>query len=346
MAGALVVGGVVGGFIGANTAGAGTTAAGVGTTAAGACSVSAVAAHDLPSVVTVSVRNGTTGGTGSGELIDTKGNILTNNHVISAAATGGSISVVYYNGESATATLVGRDPQADVAVIHVDNPAAKPIAIGSSSDLLIGEPVIAIGSPLGLNGSVTSGIVSATDRTVEVPGDNGQTAVLASAIQTDAAINPGNSGGALVDCAGKLIGVPSAGALAPSTEPNGATSTGNIGLGFAIPVDTAMKIADQLISTGTVHHAYFGMSAATIPAGDSADSGGGIYVQEVAPGGPAAGAGLAAGDVITEINGQKATGSDQLLALTITQNPGDKVKVTYQRGGSTADTTLTLGSQP
>jgi putative serine protease PepD len=178
-------------------------------------------------------------GTGSGEVIRSDGYILTNNHVISiAAASGGSVEVQFSDGQVESATITGRDPQTDLAVLKVETSRQlKVIALGSSSSVQVGEPVVAIGAPLGLSGTVTSGIVSALNRTVQVPGDNDSTALLVSAVQTDASINPGNSGGALVDCAGKLVGVPTAGATVPS--PSGESGGGSIGLGFAIPVDLA-----------------------------------------------------------------------------------------------------------
>jgi putative serine protease PepD len=312
------------------------------------CNSTAVAEKTLPSIVTISVRNGTTGGTGSGEVIRSDGYIMTNNHVISAAATGGTIEVQFSDGETVPATLTGRDPKADLAVIKVESqPHLQVIPFGSSSEVVIGEPVVALGAPLGLSNTVTSGIVSSLDRTVEVPSDNGTTAILASAIQTDAAINPGNSGGALVDCSGKLIGVPSAGAVAPSTGPGGG-STGSIGIGFAIPADVAKPITDEIIATGTVTHSYFGIAVITLPSSAAKELGlnGGIYVQQVVPGGPSASAGLQAGDIITELNGAPATSSEQLEALTITQRPGDVVTVGYWRNGHTATTKVTLGAQP
>jgi putative serine protease PepD len=331
---------VVIGLVAANTSSSKVNAVG--------CNSTAVANKALPSIVTISVRNGTTGGTGSGEVIRSDGYIMTNNHVIAAAASGGTIDVQFADGQTVPATLTGRDPKADLAVVKVDGQPSLPvIPFGSSSQVVIGEPVVALGAPLGLSNTVTSGIVSALDRTVEVPSDNGTTAVLASAIQTDAAINPGNSGGSLVDCSGKLIGVPSAGAVAPSTGPGGG-STGSIGIGFAIPVDVAKAITDEIIATGTVTHAYFGIAVITLPSSAAKEIGlnGGIYVQQVVPGGPSADAGLQAGDIITELNGTPATSSEQLEALTITEKPGDVVTVGYWRNGHTATTKVTLGTQP
>jgi putative serine protease PepD len=298
--------------------------------------------------VTITARKGATGGTGSGEVIRSDGYILTNNHVISVAVEGGTIEVLFNNGKTVPATLTGRDPKSDLAVVKVNGQPSLPvIPFGSSSEVVVGEPAVALGAPLGLSNTVTTGIVSALDRTVEVPSDNGQTAILASAIQTDAAINPGNSGGSLVDCSAKLIGVPSAGAVAPNPGLGGG-STGSIGLGFAIPVDVAKSVSDQIIATGTVTHAYFGISVVTMPQSAAKQLGltGGLYVQSVVPGGPSADAGLRAGDIITKLNGEPATSSDQLAALTITQKPGDVVTVTYLRDGQSAVTKVTLGVEP
>jgi putative serine protease PepD len=343
---ALLVGGVIGGAIVATNRSTAKPTRAAATESV--CSATDVAEKNLPSVVTISVTKGATGGTGSGEVIRKDGYILTNNHVISLAAEGGEITVLFNDGKTAPAKLTGRDPKADLAVIKVDGMSSlPPIPFGSSKDVVVGQPVVALGAPLGLSNTVTSGIVSALNRTVQVPGDNGQTALLVSAVQTDAAINPGNSGGALVNCEGQLIGVPSAGAVAPSAGPGGG-STGSIGLGFAIPVDLAKAISDEIIATGTVTHAYFGVSVLTVPASMAMASGheGGIYIQSVAPGGPAESAGLQAGDVITAIDGQPATSADQLAAVTIAKRPGDTITVDYVRAGQSKSTKLTLGAQP
>ena len=312
-----------------------------------ACQVTTVANDVLPSVVTIAASGSAGSGTGSGEMIKSDGYILTNNHVISAAANGGSVKVLFADGTTASATIVGRDVLTDLAVLKVQPPSGlKPISFGSSASLRIGQPVVALGAPLGLSGTVTSGIVSALDRTVEVPGENDRSALLVSAIQTDAAINPGNSGGALVNCDGQLIGVPTAGAVVPSAS--GEASGGSIGLGFAIPVDLAQPIANEIISTGRVTHAFFGVEAIPIPAHAAAQAGvpEGLFVAAVVPGGPAAQAGLAHGDVITKIDGEPARSTVQLAKLTLTKTPGDTVPVTYYRSGRSHDVNIRLGSQP
>jgi putative serine protease PepD len=349
---ALVVGGVVGGVIVAATTpsasgapSSSSTAGTAGSSTVSACAVTPVADEVIPSVVTIAASGSGGGGsgTGSGEVIRSDGYILTNNHVISIAANGGSVQVLFAGGQTEAATITGRDPQTDLAVLHVQpSHALKVIALGSSATVKVGEPVVAIGAPLGLSGTVTSGIISALDRTVEVPSDNDSLALLVSALQTDASINPGNSGGALVNCAGQLIGVPTAGATVPNS------GGGSIGLGFAIPVDLAKAIADEIITTGRVTHAYFGMATLPIPPAAAAQAGvpEGLYVQAVTPGGPAATAGLRAQDVITTIDGEPATSNLQLQELTLTKKPGDTVSIGYSRAGQSATATITLGAQP
>ena len=348
---ALLVGGGLGAGI-ASAANSSTSTPAASTTVSGAssgqgsvCNVTSVANQVIPSVVTISARGAEGGGTGSGEVIKSGGYILTNNHVIAIAANGGSVEVQFSDGQTAPATIVGRDPQTDLAVLKVDTSAKlKVIAIGSSSSVVIGQAAVVIGAPLGLSGTVTSGIVSALDRTVEVPGEDNSAALLVGAIQTDAAINPGNSGGSMVNCSGQLIGVPTAGAAVPNSP------GGSIGLGFAIPVNLAMTIADEIISTGRVTHSYFGLGATAIPPAAAAEAGvpEGLFVQTVVPGGPADTAGLRAGDVITKINGQPATSTIQLQELMLTMNPGATVQLEYARAGqsSTATATVTLGAQP
>jgi putative serine protease PepD len=333
----VLVGGVVGGLIAAATQ----------SSDSNSCSATSVADKTLPSVVTIMVRKGTSGGTGSGEIIRSDGYILTNNHVISAAAGGGSIEVLFSDGTTMPATLTGRDPQTDLAVIKVDASESLPvIPFGSSTEAQVGQPVVALGAPLGLASTVTSGIISALDRNIEVPSDNGGNALLVAAIQTDAAINPGNSGGALTDCSGNLIGVPSAGASVP--DGSGGSSSGDVGLGFAIPVSTAESVSNEIIETGSVTHSYLGIQAAQIPpsAAQQAGTSEGLYVVAVVPGGPASVAGLRRADIITEINGEAATDPNQLTAVTLTEKPGDTVTITYARDGQSAEAKVTLGKAP
>ena len=340
---ALVVGVLVGGCTGTATSSPTSSATPESPTTVSACAVTQVADEVLPSVVTIAASGSGGSGTGSGEVIRSDGYILTNNHVISIAAHGGSVEVLFSDGQTEPATITGRDVQTDLAVLHVQpSRTLKVIALGSSASVKVGQPVVALGAPLGLSGTVTSGIISALDRTVEVPAENDKSALLVSAMQTDAAINPGNSGGALVNCAGQLIGVPTAGATVPGS------AGGSIGLGFAIPVDLATTIADELIATGRVTHAFFGLSTVPIPPAAAAQAGvpEGLYVQAVTPGGPAAMAGLRAEDVITTIDGQPATSNLQLQELTLTKKPGDTVSLGYTRAGHSATATVTLGAQP
>jgi putative serine protease PepD len=312
-----------------------------------ACNATTVADKVLPSIVTISAKNGSSTSTGSGEVIRSDGSILTNNHVVSVSANGGSIEVLFSDGTKAPAVITGRDPQTDLAVIKVDLGKSLPvIPLGSSKKVQIGEPVVALGAPLGLSSTITSGIVSALGRTIQVPGDNGQPAVLLSALQTDAAINPGNSGGALTDCAGNLIGVPSA--TATVTNAAGVSSAGSVGLGFAIPVDVATKVSDELISTGTVTHSYLGLEVIEIPPAAAKQAGQpeGLFVSTVAPNGPSANAGLLPEDVITGVDGKPVTDADQLAALTLAKKPGESVTITFIREGKSMDVTVTLGSPP
>jgi putative serine protease PepD len=351
LAGALVVGGVAGGAIVAETKSSASTPESSGTSSASSqvsvCDVTSVANKVLPSVVTIAASGQGGSGTGSGEIIKSDGYILTNNHVISVAANGGSVQVQFSDGQTEPATITGRDPLTDLAVLKVDNTHKFPvIALGSSSTVKVGQATVVLGAPLGLSGTVTSGIVSALDRTIQVPAENDSTALLVSAIQTDASINPGNSGGAMVNCADQLVGIPTAGATVPTES--GESGGGSIGLGFAIPVDLAKTISDEIIATGSVTHAYFGLQTVPVPPPAAAQAGvpEGLFVRAVLTGGPAAQAGLHAEDIITKINGEAATSNVQLQELTLTKQPGDKVPVEYWRNGQAATTTVTLGTQP
>jgi putative serine protease PepD len=333
---AALLGGVVGGLI----VDAADSDSGSGT----GCSATTVAERDLQSMVTIKVAGAGGGGSGSGSIIDAEGHVLTNNHVIAAAASGGQVKVVFNEGESATAKIVGRDPSTDLAVLEVARAKdLPPIALGESSAVKIGEPVIALGAPLGLSNTVTAGIVSALDRNVAVPGaGTAQSALLVDAIQTDASINPGNSGGALVDCAGDLVGVPTAGATVPNSA--GERSGGSVGIGFAVPIDLAMLVAEEIIATGEASHAYLGLQTSFAQGPDGRPAG--LRVVAVDPGGPAARAGLEPGDVITEVDGEAATGPDQLMAVTLKKRAGEKVGLTVERDGAEKTVTVTLGTAP
>jgi putative serine protease PepD len=307
------------------------------------CAAIPVANQVLPSIVTITARRGARAGTGSGQVIRAGGYILTNDHVISVAAGGGNVAVQYSDGHSSDAVIVGRDPSTDLAVLKASDGAKNYplIEFGSSGALQIGQPVVALGAPLGLASTVTSGIVSALDRYVPVPGDE-VTHHLIGAIQTDAAINPGNSGGALVDCAGRLVGVNAAIATAPNAA--GVSGGGSVGLGFAIPVDLAEPIADELIRTGQPGHPTTGLQVQEIPPAVAKASGtpAGLFVLAVDAAGPAAKAGLRAGDVITKVDNEPAVSSEQIVVATLTRKAGDTLELTYLRAGTAATTTLTL----
>jgi putative serine protease PepD len=337
-----VVGGVVGGVIvHATTNSNGSSASGSDTR----CPAVAVSEKALPSVVTLAVSNGASQGSGSGEIIRSGGYILTNDHVISAAAGGGTIDVLFSSGQTERATLIGRSIAWDLAVVKVQDTGGLPvIAIGQSEPLRVGQPVVALGAPLGLSGTVTSGIVSALGRDVTVPASAGQTARLPGAIQTDAAINPGNSGGALVDCAGRLVGINTAIATVPTAS--GEAGGGSVGIGFAIPVDLATVVTEQLIDTGRFVPPTAGLTTTLIPPGvtSEAHSEDGLFVQAVSPGGPAAQAGLQAGDIIVSADGKPTTTPDSLLIATLHKRVGDTLRVAYLRSGKEATATLTLAA--
>ena len=347
-----IAGGVVAGalvtaliFLAVPDNGGSTATSGQANDSTAMCAAIPVANQVLPSIVTISARRGSAAGTGSGQVIKDGGYILTNDHVISVAANGGSVAVLYSDGHSSDATIVGRDPSTDLAVLKAADEAKDfpVISVGSSAKLQVGQPVVALGAPLGLTSTVTSGIVSALDRYVPVPGDN-VTHHLIGAIQTDAAINPGNSGGALVDCSGRLVGVNAAIATVPNAQ--GVGGGGSVGLGFAIPIDLAKPIADQLIETGEPGHPTTGLQVQEIrpQAAQASGTPVGLFVLAIDPGGPGAKAGLQTGDIITKIDGQPAVSSEQLLVATLGRKPGDTIELTYSRGGTEATTTLTLAA--
>jgi len=315
--------------------------------ARGTCLATRTADRGLPSVVTVFAAGGGNSGSGTGELVRAGGYILTNEHVINVAANnaGGTLSVLYSDGHRSDATLVGRDVPTDLAVLKAaDGGGGLPlIAWGSSGALRVGQPVVALGAPLGLSSTVTAGIVSALGRSLTVPTGENATAHLMGAIQTDASINPGNSGGPLVDCSARMVGVNTAIATAPSAS--GQSGGGSIGLGFAIPSDLARPLSDELIEHGTVDHPTFGLDVQTIPQGLEAQGvPAGLFVVSVDPGGPAEQAGIRAGDIITELDGGPARDAEQLVVLTLKHDAGDQVDVTYVRDGHESSATVTLAS--
>jgi putative serine protease PepD len=309
-------------------------------------SVAAVAAKILPSVVSINVKTGSGGDTGSGIVLSKSGYIMTNNHVVSAVHTNnGVLTVVLPDKTTVSATVVGHpDPVDDIAIIKVSgHHVLTPALLGNSDDVNVGDPVIAVGSPLGLAGTVTSGIISAINRPVEAGGEQGVPEDVIDAIQTDAAINPGNSGGPLVNADGAVIGVNSAIASLSTDEISGQQS-GSIGLGFAIPIDEAKRIAGQIITQGYSTHAIIGVSLDPNYSGSgariSAQGGGAAVVSN----GPAAKAGIRSGDVIVAVNGQKVTTADELIVAVRRHAPGQHLTLTYERGGATKTVTVVLAS--
>jgi putative serine protease PepD len=302
--------------------------------------VAAAAAKISPSVVTINIAGQGQQGTGSGVIIRKDGYIVTNDHVVSVAANGGTLTVITNDGQQGKATIVGRDPSDDLAVIKVNGlKNLTPATFATSSNLVVGQTVVAVGAPLGLSNTVTSGIVSNTARPVR-SGDNDQ--AVFNAIQTDAAINPGNSGGALTDLNGNVVGINSAIAT-PNTGglqiPGQENQSGNIGIGFAIPSDEVSRIAGELISTGKATHAVIGVKVSSQQQSSTA----GATLNSVDANSPASKAGLKTGDVVTKVNSQRIDDADALIAAVRSHAPGEKVSITYLRGGQSATVQVTLG---
>jgi putative serine protease PepD len=292
-------------------------------------SVADIAARVTPSVVSIEVRVGEAGATGSGVVVDAgNGYIVTNNHVVSGAegVDGAEIRAVFFDGSGSAARIVGRDPASDLAVLKVDKPGLVAASLGNSADVVVGDPVVAIGSPLGLESTVTSGIVSALERPVRLSGEGSDTNAVISAVQTDAPINPGNSGGALVDATGAIIGINTA--IASLGGPTG----GSIGLGFAIPIDTVREISEQLISTGSAVHAALGVNARSVTDGTRD----GALVLNVEPGSAADEAGIREQDIIIAVEGRAVGSSEELVVAVDAYDPDDTVTVEFVRGGGTS----------
>jgi putative serine protease PepD len=305
-------------------------------------SVAGIADRVLPTVVSIEVRSGSTGGTGSGFVISSDGYLLTNNHVVAAGGDNATITVTFNDGSKARANVVGRTVTYDLAVIKVNRKGLPVAELGNSATVVVGDAAIAVGSPLGLSGTVTSGIISAVDRPVTAGEGTGSDVSYIAALQTDAAINPGNSGGPLVDSGGRVIGVNSAIATLGAAAGG---QTGSIGLGFSIPINQARRVAEQLIHDGKASYPIIG---ATLDAGYT---GRGVRIGTqgpnglpgVTPGGPADAAGIRPGDVITGFDGHQVTGPDELIVAIRAGLPGDTVAVTFERDGQEQTVRVTLG---
>jgi putative serine protease PepD len=343
--------------VSASTLGRGTDAGPVVQANANNPNWTATAAAVAPSVVSITVDTGQGTAQGSGVVIDGRGHVLTNNHVVSGMGTGATITVTLKDGRSYKATVAGTDASTDLAVITLSNPPSdlKPVALGNSSDLKVGDPVMAIGNPLGLAGTVTTGIVSALNRPVTTQADSttptdpfgqgssGQssdsTQVVTNAVQTSAAINPGNSGGALVNASGQLVGINSSIA---SLGSSGTSQSGSIGIGFAIPVNEVKSIAAQLIAKGSAEHAFLGVTLRDGTATDGASQRAGAEVTSVSAGTPAANAGLRKGDVVIGVNSDLVDSSLALVANIRERAVGDKVTLTVLRSGKQVTLSTTL----
>ncbi|MHC0430161.1 S1C family serine protease [Streptomyces sp. O3] len=311
-------------------------------------SVAGIAASAVPSVVTLHVSGGGAQGTGTGFVLDDKGHILTNNHVVDPAGSDGRITVTFSGGESAKARLIGKDAGYDLAVVRVTGVSGlKPLPLGNSDSVQVGDPVVAIGAPFDLSNTVTSGIISAKGRPITAGGDGSDMSYV-DALQTDAPINPGNSGGPLVDSKARVIGINSAirSAGGGSDPEGGGAPAGSIGLGFAIPVNLAKRVAEELINTGKATHPVIKVTLDTRFTGDGArvadeTRDGGPAVE---PGGPADQAGVRAGDVITAVNGQRIHTGQELIVKIRAHRPGDKLELTLERDGDKRTLSLELGS--
>jgi putative serine protease PepD len=302
-------------------------------------SVEEVAGRVLPSVVKIDVSSSDGQGSGSGIILSADGVIMTNNHVVELAESGGELAVSFNDGSTASARIIGTDPLTDIAIIKAEGVSGlQQATLGDSANADVGEQVVAVGSPFGLESTVTSGIVSAVNRPVSAGDAPGDQSTIFPAIQTDAAINPGNSGGALVNMDGEVIGINTA--IRSTTNLTG--EAGSIGLGFAIPVDEAEPIAQQLLNGDNPTHARLGVTVRT-PTNDEGLPGGAL-VRTVEPGTAAADAGLRRGDVITRLDDTIISSSDSLVAMVRTYRPGDKVEVTFVRDGEQRTISMALGS--
>lgn len=294
-----------------------------------------------PSVVSIQVASGQSGAEGSGVVMDDDGNILTNNHVVAGAD---QIQVTLSDGRLYEADIVGTDEATDLAVVRLQDPPRDltPATFGDSDDVEVGEPVLAVGNPLGLANTATTGIVSAVDRPVQAAGEDGSTAVVTNAIQIDAAVNPGNSGGPLFDAEGRVIGITSS----IATLSSGMSQSGSIGLGFAIPINLASDVGDQLIENGTAEHAFLGVTLADASATADGVTRRGAEVGEVTPGSAADEGGIQSGDVIVAIDGDPVNGAASLTGYVRERRSGEESTITLVRDGQTQDVTVTFKTRP
>jgi putative serine protease PepD len=310
-----------------------------------ATTATAAAGKAAPSVVTVYVSSNANSGSGSGVVLTEDGYVLTNNHVVAIDGGGqGTVQVRTSDGTLYDATVVGTDPASDLAVLQLDGAGGlTPATFADSDEVQVGDVAVAIGAPLGLPNTVTDGIISATGRAVAT-GSTEDDATVIDALQTDAAINPGNSGGALVNGAGEVIGINTAIATVASGMPGSQSQSGNIGVGFAIPSNTAERIAREIIDTGAATRAYLGVRARTQSNGANSEVGTGAEIDSVESGSAAADAGLQPGDVITAVGDRPVTTATELTAAVRSQAPGEKVALTVRRGAGAQTVEVTLGS--
>ena len=352
----LVAGALIGGGAGAGVTALLDDPAGTSPTSAAAQSVviqnpetattaTAAAAKAAPSVVTIYVTSGSGSGSGSGVVLTDDGYVLTNNHVVTLDGAGtGTVQVRTSDGKLYDATVVGTDPASDLAVVRLSGASnLTPAGFADSSKVQVGDVAVAIGAPLGLSNTVTDGIISATNRAVAT-GSTQDDATVIDALQTDAAINPGNSGGALVDGSGKVIGINSAIATVAAGVPGSQSQSGNIGVGFAIPSNTAQRIAKEIIATGSATRAFLGVSARTASDSPNSEVGTGAEVVSVESDSAAGQAGVQVGDVITAVDDRPVTTSTELTAAVRSHAPNDKVRLTVRRGNDTRTAEVTLGS--
>ncbi|MGW4234721.1 trypsin-like peptidase domain-containing protein [Streptomyces sp. NPDC004980] len=312
-------------------------------------SVAGIASSALPSVVTLHVSGSAESGTGTGFVLDNKGHILTNNHVVAPAGSTGDITVTFSGGETAPAEIVGQDSGYDLAVVKVTGVSGlKPLALGNSDNVQVGDPVVAIGAPFDLSNTVTSGIISAKQRPITAGGEKGDGTDVSyvDALQTDAPINPGNSGGPLVDADARVIGINSAIRAADSGSGLDGGQSGSIGLGFAIPINQGKRVAEELINTGKATHPVIGVTLDMQYTGDGAKVGGkgADGGSAVTADGPADEAGIEAGDIITEVDGQRVHSGEELIVKIRAHRPGDRLDLGLTRDGKDLSVTLTLGS--